>query len=262
MRAPRETSQRPLTSGLSPRPRRYATPTGPGRCRLFARFPFRFPPPKARTSWLGRRLPRAPNVPAAIFRRLPDWLNHMGQLKVLDDDNIFLPLQERRVADVGGWRGNYVTPTAADAYVNAYRAWFDAAGPPPHAAHAVDHFRSAPLDKAALLDRYSQHTAHCTSCLGALRAARRVAAVCRGALLALAAALPSLLGALRPLRAHVRALCGLGVLAALQALAWRAAAVVAQRLTSGMAEYPPPRNRAEGKGAARELRTVEQGRRG
>ena len=171
-------------------------------------------------------------------------------------------LQERRVADVGGWRGNYVTPTAADAYVNAFRAWFDAAGPPPHAAHAVDHFRSAPLDKAALLDRYSQHTAHCTSCLGALRAARRVAAVCRGALLALAAALPSLLGALRPLRAHVRALCGLGVLAALQALAWRAAAVVAQRLTSGMAEYPPPRNRAEGKGAARELRTVEQGRRG
>ena len=90
MRAPRETSQRPLTSGLSPRPRRYATPTGPGRCRLFARFPFRFPPPKARTSWLGRRLPRAPNVPAAIFRRLPDWLNHMGQLKVLDDDIIFL----------------------------------------------------------------------------------------------------------------------------------------------------------------------------
>jgi hypothetical protein len=24
---------------------------------------------------------------------------------VLDDDNIFLPLQERRVADLGGWKG-------------------------------------------------------------------------------------------------------------------------------------------------------------
>ena len=28
--------------------------------------------------------------------------NHMGQLKVLDDDNIFLPLQERRVVTVFG----------------------------------------------------------------------------------------------------------------------------------------------------------------
>jgi hypothetical protein len=40
-----------------------------------------------------------------------------------------------------------------------------------------------------------------------------------------------------------------------------AAVSVQQRLTSGMHEYPPPRNRKEGaKGTARELRTVEQGR--
>ena len=42
-----------------------------------------------------------------------------------------------------------------------------------------------------------------------------------------------------------------------------AAVSVQQRLTSGMHEYPPPRNRQEGaKGTARELRTVEQGRSG
>ena len=112
---------------------------------------------------------------AAILRRLPDWINHMGQLKVLDDDNIFLPLQERRVADVGGWRGKggYVTPTSADAYVRAYRRAFDAAGPVPHASSAVDFFRQGPLDKTELLDRYTQHTAHCTSCSGALKNANR-----------------------------------------------------------------------------------------
>ena len=104
-----------------------------------------------------------------VLRRLPDWANHMGQLKVLDDDNIFLPLQERRVADVGGWR-EYVTPTPADAYVNAYRKAFDAAGPVPHAPSAVDYFRQAPLDKAALLDRYAQHTAHCYHCQAAYAA--------------------------------------------------------------------------------------------
>lgn len=44
-------------------------------------------------------------------------------IQVLDDDNIFLPLQERRVAVDGGWRKSYVLPTAADTYVSAYRRW-------------------------------------------------------------------------------------------------------------------------------------------
>ena len=35
---------------------------------------------------------------------------------------------------------------------------------------------------------------------------------------------------------------------------------VAEKLTTGLGEYPPPRNRPEGEGAATELRTVEQGR--
>lgn len=32
--------------------------------------------------------------------------------------------------------------------------WFDAAGAPPYAAHAVDVLRGAPLDKTKLLDRW------------------------------------------------------------------------------------------------------------
>ena len=62
--------------------------------------------------------------------------------------------------DAGGWRSNYVMPTQADTYVAAYRRWFDAAGPPPYASAALDHFRRMPLDKKDLLDRYRQHTAY------------------------------------------------------------------------------------------------------
>ena len=47
----------------------YATPTGLGRCRLFARFPFRFPPPPPPRGPLARLLPRLPNLPALVFRR-------------------------------------------------------------------------------------------------------------------------------------------------------------------------------------------------
>jgi phenylpropionate dioxygenase-like ring-hydroxylating dioxygenase large terminal subunit len=82
----------------------YATPAGPGRSRLMARFPFRFPEPK----W------GLINVPRLLVRILPDWLNHIGQLRVLDDDGVFLPLQEQAVKEAGGWRGNYALVTAAD----------------------------------------------------------------------------------------------------------------------------------------------------
>jgi phenylpropionate dioxygenase-like ring-hydroxylating dioxygenase large terminal subunit len=59
----------------------YATPTGPGRCRLMARFPFRFPEPVPKPGLLGRLTPRL-NAPKLAFKLLPDWVNHMGQLKV------------------------------------------------------------------------------------------------------------------------------------------------------------------------------------
>ena len=265
----------------------YATPTGPGRCRLFARFPFRFPPPKPSTGLLGRLLPSV-NVPRLLFARVPDWMQHMGQLKVLDDDNIFLPLQERRVGALGGWRANYVMPTPADTYVSAYRRWFDAAGPPPHAAHARDFFASAPLSKADLLDRYAQHTAHCTSCAGALRNAKKASVAARSVLLAIATTLPwmvasraqavaaaaatlstsivarhtTIASAALALLASLRPFLGVVLLAGSAAAVSHVATLIESRLTSGLGEYPPPRNKPDGaRGSARELRTVEEGRR-
>ena len=268
----------------------YATPTGPGRCRLLARFPFRFPEPARRSGLLGRLLPTL-NVPKMVFQRLPDWVQHMGQLRVLDDDNVFLPLQERAVgARPGGWRANYVMPTTADAYVSAYRRWFDAAGPPPHAPHAVDTLQAAlsaaPLDKAALLDRHSQHTAHCTACSGALANARTLANLARRLLLAMLALTPwvatrcapaaaaaaaqlaaasgarSVVAAIGALVVAARPLLAAGTAAAMLGAGRSLALSIERRLTSGLSEYPPPRNQPAGsKMNARELRTVEQGRR-
>jgi hypothetical protein len=254
-----EGSDGTLDSGFETWTVAYATPTGPGRSRLLARFPFKFPAPK-----------RGPNIPKLIMGKVPDWLNHMNQLKVLDDDNIFLPLQERRIADVGGWKGNYVMPTAADTYVTAYRRWFDLAGAPPHAAASADAYRrmldGAAPDKASLLNRQAQHTDHCTSCSGALKNAKRAQMVCRSLLLGMLALSPSLLlaAAGQPswrLRATALRPFAALALAALPVLkANNFARSVERALTSGMWLYPPPRNLSSGRGANKNLKTVEQGR--
>jgi len=54
----------------------YATPTGPGRCRLLARFPFRFPASSGEGGWLPKL-----NIPDLAVRKLPDWMNHLGQVR-------------------------------------------------------------------------------------------------------------------------------------------------------------------------------------
>jgi phenylpropionate dioxygenase-like ring-hydroxylating dioxygenase large terminal subunit len=226
----------------------YATPTGPGRSRLLARFPFRFPPPKRRL--FGRF---TLNLPALILKFLPDWMNHMGQLKVTDDDNIFLPIQERHVDDVGGWK-KYQMPTDSDAFVRGFRRWYDKAGPPPHSPFAIDEFRTLPPSKEQLLDRKSQHTDHCASCSGALKNASRIRGIMQGALLACVAAAPSL--ALQKAR---KPLGGLLVAAGVFFQMRKTATFVETSLTTGVEDYPPPRNRPRKKGRA-ELRTVEQGR--
>ncbi len=88
----------------------YATPTRPGECRLFARFPFQFESP-----WPGR-----------LLRLRPQWLQHIGNHTVLEDDQIFLHWQERVLEARGGSaalsRACHLA-TGADAYVKALRDW-------------------------------------------------------------------------------------------------------------------------------------------
>jgi phenylpropionate dioxygenase-like ring-hydroxylating dioxygenase large terminal subunit len=133
----------------------YATPIRRGECRLFARFPFRFTSP-----W-----------PARLLRLRPEWLQHIGNHKVLEDDQLFLHWQERVLEQRGGSAAlprSCFLATGADRYVIALHEWVGAHGEP---------FPGVPLPPRlgpeALMERLHSHTEHCRSCAGALGAIRR-----------------------------------------------------------------------------------------
>ncbi|MBD2423045.1 Rieske 2Fe-2S domain-containing protein [Cyanobium sp. FACHB-13342] len=134
----------------------YATPIRPGECRLFARFPFQF-----RSA-----------LPRLLLRARPQWLQHLGNHIVLEDDQVFLHGQERVLAARGG-SGAFpqacFLPTSADVYVQALHAWVTgvAGGPFPTGSLPPR------LGLAPLMDRYESHTRHCRACSGALRGVRR-----------------------------------------------------------------------------------------
>lgn len=142
----------------------YATPIRRGQCRLFARFPFKF----------------SSKIPKILLQLTPQWLNHINQNAILEDDQIFLHHQERYLASESNFAKAYYLPTKADLFVSAYRKWL--------AQFLADPFRGqvlAPaLPKQVLLDRYHSHTVHCHSCRNALKNMQRlkVAAVILGAI--------------------------------------------------------------------------------
>ena len=117
---------------------------------------------------------------------------------VFDQDMAFLRGQESRLqsnrADGFGssWRTDYVMPTDADRFVINYRKQLDTAGAampwrsPPDAAAAS----AAALPRTALLDRYHQHTVHCTTCSAALALVERL--IARSRAVAIAAAFAAL----------------------------------------------------------------------
>ncbi|NER81137.1 MAG: Rieske 2Fe-2S domain-containing protein [Leptolyngbya sp. SIO1D8] len=142
----------------------YATPIRKGECRLFARFPFKF----------------SSTLPSFFIKLTPQWISHIGNNRVLEDDQIFLHIQERLLehasvhAVSGGESRPYgqacYLPTPADRYVIAFRKW-------------VSEFRADPFPgKAlapewsidALMDRYHSHTKHCNSCRTALKRLQKV----------------------------------------------------------------------------------------
>lgn len=129
----------------------YATPIRKGECRLFARFPFKF----------------SSKVPALLIKLTPQWYSHIGQNAVLEDDQIFLHLQERYLEAAGGspeFAKAYYLPTAADRYVTQLRQWVNRFQAEPFLKDTL----SPALSKAVLMDRYHSHTVHCRSCRTAL----------------------------------------------------------------------------------------------
>ena len=89
-----------------------------------------------------------------------------------------------------------------------------------------------------------------------MKNAVRVKKICKAALLVAVALVPSLI-AQRALRSTI----ALATLSSGVAMALKFSVTVERSLTSGLHFYPPPRNLVDRKGAARNLKTVEQGRR-
>ena len=133
----------------------YAVPIRRGECRLFARFPFQFQSP----------------APKLLLGLRPRWLQHIGNHKVLEDDQVFLHCQERVLEAAGGTGSierSFFLPCDADLYVAALHRWIR--------DHGGEPFAGTPLpprqNLEALMDRYQSHTRHCRSCSTALQRLR------------------------------------------------------------------------------------------
>ena len=194
----------------------YATPMRRGECRLFARFPFQFESP----------------LPGRLLTLRPQWLQHLANHTVLEDDQIFLHGQERVLEARGGSKAltrSCFLATSADLYVKALHDWLNRfAGATFPSQHLPQRQERRPL-----LDRYDSHTRHCRSCRGALKGLRRLQQGCGLAVLvALGAA--AWLGA-SPAAALCLVLAALATALGLKARAWIGA------LHQG--DGHPPRNR-------------------
>ncbi|WP_041933794.1 Rieske 2Fe-2S domain-containing protein [Gloeothece verrucosa] len=153
----------------------YATPISKGKCRLFARFPFKF----------------AAKLPGLFINLTPRWYSHTNQNTILEDDQIFLHYQERFLEQAGGsqkFNKAFYLPTKADTYVSALRQWVNQYQAEPFKEQTL----APPLSKEELLDRYHSHTVNCASCSAALANIQRSRMVV-GILAALAIILAPLL---------------------------------------------------------------------
>lgn len=129
----------------------YATPISKGKCRLFARFPFKFSSP----------------LPRFFIKLAPKWYNHINQNGILEDDQIFLHHQERYLESLGGgqkYSKAFYLPTKADLYVSELHQWVNLY----HADPFPNQSLPPALNKEELLDRYHSHTKNCASCRNAL----------------------------------------------------------------------------------------------
>ncbi|MEC4812191.1 MAG: Rieske 2Fe-2S domain-containing protein [Scytonema sp. PMC 1069.18] len=140
----------------------YCIPISPGKSRIVAQFPR--------------------NFAKSLLRFKPRWWDHINNRnEVLDGDMILLHQQEtifqkRKIA--GSWRTAYKMPTSADRLVIEFRNWFDkyCHGQLPWnevGIHAPENIQIND-NRQEVLNRYKQHTQHCSSCRGALKNLQRL----------------------------------------------------------------------------------------
>ncbi|WP_036477389.1 Rieske 2Fe-2S domain-containing protein [Myxosarcina sp. GI1] len=199
----------------------YATPISKGKCRLFARFPFKFASP----------------FPRFFIKLSPRWYSHLNQNGVLEDDQIFLHYQERYLAASGGsdnFAKAFYLPTKADLYVSELRQWVNYY----HADPFPDAQFSAPLSKEQLLDRFSSHTASCVSCRQALKNIHKLRTIAAAVAILIWAIIPLSLVSLESI--PVWSAIGLTSLVLFSSFTWWRLGKLEQRFYRG--KDIPPRN--------------------
>lgn len=137
----------------------YCLPVLPGKSRIVAQFPR--------------------NFALTLHKIVPRWWDHINNRNmVLDGDMIILHQQERFLQQQQeSWKTAYRMPTQADRLIIEFRKWFDryCHGQLPWQEVGIVSPEMLPIneDRKLLLDRYEQHTRHCSSCRGALKAVQR-----------------------------------------------------------------------------------------
>ncbi|MDJ0733871.1 MAG: Rieske 2Fe-2S domain-containing protein [Nostocaceae cyanobacterium] len=140
----------------------YCIPISPGKSRIVTFFPRNF----AKT----------------LYDFTPRWWDHItNRNQVLDGDMIFLHqqehfLQQRQLFE--SWKIAYKLPTSADRLVIEFRNWFDkyCQGNLPwnDVGISISDRQKINDNRQELLNRYKQHTQHCSSCRGALKVIQRL----------------------------------------------------------------------------------------
>lgn len=139
----------------------YCVPVAPGKSRIVAQF--------------------SRNFAQKLHRIMPRWWDHLQNRNlVLDGDMVFLHYQERMLQQkqqTESWKTAYKMPTAADRLIIEFRNWFDkySGGKLPWQEAGINPPDILPMNnnREQLLDRYHQHTQHCSSCPGALKTVQR-----------------------------------------------------------------------------------------
>ena len=129
----------------------YCLPVAPGKSRIVAQFPR--------------------NFAQKLHALVPRWWDHIqNRNAVLDGDMVLLHQQEGFLQDTN-WKTAYKMPTSADRLVIEFRNWFDryCGGKLPWNEVGVAASPSLEIPREVLLDRYHQHTQHCSSCKTALQ---------------------------------------------------------------------------------------------
>jgi len=129
----------------------YCLPISPGKSRIVAQF--------------------ARNFATKFHYLTPRWWDHLENRNlILDGDMVLLHQQESLLQSLN-WKEAYTMPTSADLLVIEFLKWFDRycdGKIPWNKAVETNQQTTFSASREVLLDRYHQHTQHCSSCRDAL----------------------------------------------------------------------------------------------